>query len=256
MAAVYAGDVVNAILLKLGVLGPGEVAKANDAATVLKDINDLMDAWNCQLDFVYNENFFQSTLIPNLQPTLIGPSGSAGFIVPVRPVFIKSANVLLQQSSNPPIRVPLDIWNDDQWNSEAIPSLAQTQPTALYYSPAWSATSPNGQLYFWPIPQIAYGIEIRMWNPLPQFSGLAGTANVFSLPPGYRDAIQWECARRLQSTYGQTLSQDDLTTCRKAVAAIKVPNTQSLLITTDLAGIQQNPNSGSLFNWTTRSFTR
>src|ERR1017187_6821801 len=143
-------DLIYNALTEIGVIAQGETLSAADANFALSKANDMFDEWSARKVYAYSMDFTAYTLIPGLSPHTIGPSG-ATFTVPVRPMRIESATIILNTSS-PNVEIPIAIRDDQWWANERVKSLLSQIPTDLYYNPKF----PNGELYFWPVPNLAY----------------------------------------------------------------------------------------------------
>lgn len=211
-------------------------------AFALSKMNDIIDQWAARSIMAWNLNFAVYTLVPNLSPHTIGPTGT--FVVTQRPVTVESASVVLT-NSQPWVDVPMNIRDDAWWAANDVKSLTSTIPTDLYYSPDWE----NGSLYFWPVPTTAYGVRLETWNVLSQ---LVTVDQPISVPPAYRDALTMSLAVRLAPAYGKgaSLSPVTIEAARRALVALQGNNSKSPRITTAEAG-QGNRTRGSMFNWET-----
>lgn len=238
-------DVCTAALQELGVYQPSETPAPEDLAYALAKSNRLLDNWNAERAAVYNVGFTTYTLTPMLSPHTIGPSGT--LTVPQRPVTVDAANLILNNVT-PNVRMPLDLVNDQQWNAISVPTLETTIPTALYYSPDW----PNGALYLWPIPTIAYGLEIETRTVLSQVT----LATAISLPPGYLDAITLSLAESLIGQYPRAgVAETLIPQAAKARARIFANNDVAPLIRTQDAGMPSSSARTETFNYLTRQWS-
>jgi hypothetical protein len=193
MPEISAGDICTAALTELQAIAQGETPSAGDMSWALQKLNRLVDNWATRRQLVYNVNFNEYTLTPNLQPHTIGPAEPSlqvpNFTVPVRPVKIINANIVIT-SVSPDVRYPLYLMNDDEWAAISVRQITVALPEALYYSTDW----PLGKLYLWPIPNIAYKLELETWTVISQFTK---ASDKFSLPPGYWDAVVYSLAEEL-----------------------------------------------------------
>lgn len=239
-------DLITQSFAEIGAYAQGEVPTAADAQFALIKLNNMLDSWNAQRLKVYTTIFTQYTLVPNLQPHTIGPTG-ATFTIAQRPVRIDAANILLTNITPPYIKVPLNIRNDQWWQNQRVPSITTSLPTDLYYAPSW----PNGQLYFWPIPTVALGVEIWSWTLLLEFTALT---QIVSFPPGYRSALIYSLAVELANAFGKTVTPSLAELTRRGFDYIHMNNADSPLISTTDSGIP-NYNTRHLpsFNWKTGS---
>lgn len=226
MPTVTGLELISDAMIAAGQLSPGETADAGESTYALGLLNRLLDSWNADRVKVYSVEFSDRTLIPNLNPHLIGPTGSTGFVVDTRPPKIESAQLVLN-TSTPNVLVPITLRDKAWYFAQAVPALTSSFPTDLYYDPAWA----NGKLYFWPVPTTAYAVRLAFWTLLAQVT-LAGNV---TLPPAYQDAVTFNLALKL--CVGQK-SPDALLVeeARKSLAAIQNLNTESPRIGTNDMG--------------------
>jgi hypothetical protein len=238
-------DLITLAFAEIGAYAQGEVPSAADAQFALQKLNNMLDSWNAQRLKVYTTIFAQYTLVPGLQPATIGPSG-ATYTVAQRPVRIDAANILLNNVV-PYVKSPLNIRNDQFWQNNPVPTIGTTLPTDLYYSPAW----PNGQLYLWPIPTVAYGLELWSWQLLSEYSALT---TIVTLPPGYRNAIIYSLAVELSNAFGKAVSTSLGVLAMNAINYIQMNNADSPIIATTDSGIPSSSRKQiPSFNWRTGS---
>lgn len=237
-------DLITEALAEIGAYAQGEVPTAADAQFALSKLNRMLDAWNAQRLFVYTTTFAQYTLVPNLAPHTIGPTGT--YVVAQRPVKIEAANVLLNNSV-PYVKSPINIRNDQFWQNQPVPNVTSSIPTDLYYSPAW----PNGQLYFWPVPTTAYGVELWYWQLLSEFADLT---TIVSFPPGYRDVLAYQLAVSMCPAFGKAASSELIALTKIARDAVFQNNCDAPSIATTDSGIpDQNYKNLPSFNYKTGS---
>lgn len=215
---VTALDIIKAAMQEIGALAGGETIALDDSAWALQKLQRLIDRYNAREPMVYNVNF---TLFPNpplnTQPITIGPG--AQFDVNQRPVSIISAAVVLNQSTSN-VDVPMNIRDEQWWADQRVKNLKSTYPTDLYYSPDW----PLGNLYFWPILTQTNGIRLEMRTILTE---ITATAQNFSMPPAYWDAIVYPLAISLCPSFERTASPELMKLAADSVKAIQANNMQT-----------------------------
>ena len=81
---VTALSLINAAGQEIGTLAQGEALSADDQAWVLQKLQRVIDTFNAKRTMVYANNFTPFTLVANLAPHTIGPTGT--FQVAQRPV--------------------------------------------------------------------------------------------------------------------------------------------------------------------------
>jgi hypothetical protein len=184
----------------------------------------LLDRWNAERQAVYVDVFRTFTLVPALNPHTIGPTG-ATFTVSQRPVTIESIMLILETG----VRIHVVQQDVQAFAADTVPTLESTFPTKFYYGPSW----PNGAIHFWPIPTVAYGVDIQSRIVLAE----PGLDDEISLPPGYRDALTLTLAEDVASGYGVQIPPKVAQGARMARAQVWKNNDQPRRITTTDAGM-------------------
>lgn len=244
--AITANDIITNAMIEIGALAVGETLGANDGAWALTKLNDLVDEWNSRSVMIFNVSFTNYTLTANHQPHTIGLSTNSpapNFAsAENRPNSIHAAAIILNNVT-PNVTVPLMLVDDDWWANQRVKSLATSLPRYLYYSPDY----PNGSLFLWPIPTVAYGIEIEISNLITEFPALT---TAFTLPMGYRKAITLTLAVDMFPSFygGNPPSPVLVANAAKARSALQSANTQSPTISLRDAGIP-NQQAKNRTNW-------
>lgn len=235
-AAIATLQIITDALTEIGVLAEGETPDASMAALGLSKINRLLDNWNADRDAVYTNVFTQYTLTPSLSPHTIGPTGTC--VVSKRPVTIDGAALVLT-ASTPDAQTPIRLRDAQWWQAQSIPALTSTIPTDLYYAPDW----PNGSLYFWPVPTVAYPVVLMT----RQLLAVLTLTTVFTLPQGYQDAVTLTLAESLAPAFGVQLDPQIGLSAQRARARIFENNRVVPTLTTRDAGMPGR--SAGTFNY-------
>lgn len=237
-------DIITQAFQEVGVLSESETAGAAKSNAGLLKLDMLLDTFNAKRGMIYNVNFDTYNLQANHQPHTIGPTATVlpDFVcIGQRPIKIEAANLVLTTSS-PSVRVPLNIRDDAWWASQQIKQLTSTVPTDLYYSP----DMPNGGIYLWPIPTIAYQLEIETWANLALPSKLT---DAFVFPQGYWAAIMYSLAETLCRPFGQSLTPELVKIAQYSRNAVIGNNNEPPRISTQDAGMPGG--SDGSFNYMT-----
>jgi hypothetical protein len=173
--------------------------QARNSANELQDglifLNQQLDYWAARGCYSWTTTFTTWTLTPGHQPHLIGPNLlSPDFAVNQRPVGLRSASLILT-NSNPPVDVPINLRDNAWWASERVKSIQSSIPTDLYYE----ADVPSGQLWFWPVPNVAYGVRLEGMVVLQQLQSLT---DCFIAPQAYLAAVTLTLAEELSDIWG------------------------------------------------------
>ena len=238
MATVTARTICTDALSEVGIIAPQDTPGNTLAQFTLGKLNRLIDNWNAQREAVYAIDFLPFTLVPNLAPHTIGPSGT--FTVAQRPVSIEGINLILNTVA-PNINISITLRDSQWWLRQTIPTLAIPYPTDCYYDPSW----PNGTLNFWPIPQIAYGVEIEVRTVLAAVT----LDSVFSMPPGYRDAITLTLAEDVAGPNGREVPPIVSAKAQQARARIFANNVEVPRLQTQDAGMPGSGGRRSAWNY-------
>jgi hypothetical protein len=177
-------------------LRPQAVDSDNELADGLIFANQLVDLWSARSCYAYTTTFRTFNLTPGHQPHLLGPGLTApDFAVNQRPARIISAALVLTDST--PVDQPMNIRDAAWWARQRVKDLQSTVPTDLYYE----ADYPNGQLWIWPIPSVAYPIRLESIVTLQQFATIN---DPFIAPAAYLRAFTLTLAEELSDVWGTT----------------------------------------------------
>lgn len=241
---IIVADLITAALQEINVSAAGETPSAEEMALGVSKFNLILDTWATDEFYVWNKDFNIFPITPNHQPHLIGPGLTAPDYAAVqRPMKIEAANLVLTNSV-PNVSIPLGIRDDDWWAQEHIKTLTGTNPTDLYYSPA----VPNGQIFLWPVPTVAYNLELEIWTLLSQVSSSAAT---LTLPPGYQSALTYSLAETWPGIPPDPLLIGRAKNARLAIQGVNVASPR--MGTVD-SGVPTGAKARSTWNFRTGSY--
>lgn len=229
-----------------GVLGAaGRGMTTSQKADALRALNDLLDSWNIDPLKIYTTNIQVFNLVANQQSYTMGidPAGilTANFNAP-RPDYISHINLIYQQSSGNPIRIPIEELNDDGWSAVQVQQVYTGIPRQMYNDGAY----PFSNLYFWPIPNVATQVEIYAWKSADQFTG---ETDAFEMPPGYREAVAYNLAVKMCHLFpGLRISPDIATKAAELRYEVDKHNAPDFVMSCDEALTRTNKGA---FNWQT-----
>ena len=198
-------DLCKMAMVKIGVIDPIETPSGPDAADVQAQANILIDSWNASRAYVWANTFFTGVITPNLQPHLIGPSGTANFNqaagILQRPVKILKASILLNANASAPfigqttVRLHVTVHQDKGawWAAKSAPGVASVTPTDMYYEEDW----PNGSMFLWVVPTVAYPLELLLQTLLVQYQ----LTDVVTLPQGGTMAFVYSLAEMISPDF-------------------------------------------------------
>ena len=190
-----------AALRKAGVqITPRRGPSPSQLADAIDEENRMLSGWRIAPLLIFSEQISLVNTADQQQSYTIGqdPTGQsvADWNQP-RPNKILRANLLLPTDVDPikRIRRGLAIWDAKQW-AEVQYQAVYTYPKGLYPLFSDPASPTFTRVYFHPIPDAIYPIELFTWVQIPRF---ASGDDAVLLPDGYEDAIVNNLAVRLAS---------------------------------------------------------
>jgi hypothetical protein len=214
---------------------------ANELADGLIFLNQQIDYWAARGCYAWTTTFQVFTLTPGHQPHLIGPGLAApDFALSPRPVRIVSASLILPGS--PSTDLPMAIRDNAWWANQRVKSMTTTVPTDLYYEPDVA----NGQLWFWGVPTMPYGLRLETLITLQQFQSLT---DCFIAPQAYLAAVTLTLAEELVDLWGTDMPVNLARRAMKARDALQSNNNLAPRIASADWGTFAHPRGD--FNWAT-----
>lgn len=252
------GDIITDAFIEIGAWAPGEDANQNpeEAQWGFRKANYLCDLWQAKQAYVWSYAFNVYTLVANLSPHTIGPSGTATFdtVGQPRPVRIESAALLLNQSTE--VDLEINIRDRQWWAQQTVKNITTNVPTDLYYDP----TSPDGSLYFWPVSTEQRQVRLQIWQTVSQFTSITdpigGSSGPGTLPQAYRTAFMLTLAEMLCAGSNRDVSPSLAAAALLARSAVFGNNAKSPRICTQDVGMPKSHSAGQRqdFNWAYGSY--
>jgi hypothetical protein len=210
--------------------GPG-VEQLTEVTTYL---NQMLDSWNAFRGSIFTVAINRYRLSPQQTTYFIGPTGD---FVAERPIYIKSANLVLT-GVFPEVFLPMRILNDDEWSDIRVREIPTTVPRLLYNDGA----SPDSQLYLWGYPTEVNDLELFTWQGLS--TTLASTDTII-YPDGATRAIAFNLAVEIAPLYWKKTDRMLnllISQAQKARAAYSNANQENPKIVSDaFLGMQREP---------------
>lgn len=241
-------------LYEINVVAPGEMPDPLELAFVLDKFNQIVDSWNTQKVYIFASDLLSANpttgvpflLVPGLAPHTIGPSwaGAPTYeTIAERPVRLKNVNILLNNVV-PVVRFPLQERDKDWWATNRLQPIQTSLPTDFYYRPDW----PLGSIFFWPVPNFAYGAEFEIETIIQGASKLATT---FAAPPGYELAITLTLAELLCPAFEKQMNPVLMNAAMMARRAVQGLNAGPPRINLDDFGSSGGGRPRATFNYHT-----
>ena len=218
-----------------------------ESATVLGSTNGLNGTGNVQAataaKFSLPSAGADVPLAADLGSAIPAANPAPTFATPAmgqRPQKVLQANLILN-APGPPVELPMNIRDDVWWMNNRVKTLPTDIPTDLYYSPSW----PNGSLYFWPVPNTAYQVRLKIWGVMPQ---VPSSNYALNLPPGYWEFLTLRLAKNLCGPFQAQWSPTQESALVLAMKALETSNLKSVRGATADAGMPGSGRRGG-FNW-------
>jgi hypothetical protein len=221
----------------LGVLAAGEQPAADEAQDALVTLNDMIDAWKLERLMVYAILPETFQLQAGKKSYTMGPGGDFDT---ARPVRIDKVNLQYTQTNPQPLSLPVHLLNLDQYQAIIVQDTSSTFPTQVYPNDDF----PLRTLFFWPVPQIGFPVDVFTWKLI---NGFADINQTISLPPGYQRALRFNLALELAPEYGKQIPPGVAAIAEESRAVIKSNNIPRLYMRVDPALTAKS----DLFNWRT-----
>lgn len=253
-------DVITDALIEIGAVAPGEAPGGAEGQWAFRKLNYLVDEWQALERYVYSYQYNIYTLVAGLSPHTIGPSGTATFSTAPqpRPVRLESAALLLNVGSpTGPIDLPMNIRDHDWWALNQVKNIQTNVPTDVYYDP----TSPDGSLYFWPVPNSQQQVRLQFWQTVSQFTSITdpigGPGGPGTLPQAYRAALMLTLAESLLPGSNRPAPATLEGRAIKARAAVFSNNAKSPRMHSNDSGMPKSGSTGVRgdFNWATGGYS-
>lgn len=212
-------DIITSALQNLGAIAIEESPTAGEAAQALSALNAMLSSWSTESLTVYTSQ-------PEVFPFQAGKAsytmGPGGDFSTNRPIKINEVKIRDPSGND----FPTNMLTDSEYAGIVVKSTQATLPYSVYDD----GNFPLKTIFFYPVPSSAsYSAVIWSWSPLAQFSNLS---TVFSFPPGYQEAMEFNLPGRLSGKYGRAVPQDikELAVSSKAQIMRNNTTTEEMLI--------------------------
>lgn len=201
-------------MLLFGAVARGQSPTQQELNDGLDALNDLIDSWNTERQYIYEisrESFdLTSGRNPHTIGLAVGPAGVNGDLAVVRPPYIEGASVQQDEAST---EYPIDVISRAQWQGIPYKNTGSSYPHALWYEREF----PLGKIWLYPSPAGAVRLTLYVWKQLD--SGMT-LASEFVLPPAYARAIRFNLAVEMAPEFGRRPEPDVARIARASKAQI------------------------------------
>ena len=213
-------DLINSALHLIGAKDPLEPATAQEAADGLVSLNDMLDSWNTDRLFVYQE---AQTSVTWPASTISRTIGSGGNINVARPVKVTDSYL-----TDGGITYPLESISKQAYDGIPQKGIVANYPDRIFYDPGY----PLGTVSMYTVPASTLTVLLNYWLQLTQF---AATTDVVSLPPGYRRAIRFNLAIEIASEYGMQVPANVAAVAATSAGKLKRANAPQIASVLEVA---------------------
>lgn len=175
-----ATEIIDRAYSLIGYKDASESVTGQDAALALEVLNDLIDSWNTQNNFIVSVNEVVTTVSGS--SVSIGPGQTIN--VP-RPVDVMNGSFIRINN----VDFMIDWISREEYNS--IPYKLVTSNVVVYGY--YDQNLPVGHIYLWPVPSSAE-LHLQLMSQLEAFADLT---TPYDLAPGYKLALQYTLAEEL-----------------------------------------------------------
>ena len=223
--AITARDLITLSLKQAGILGVGQTALAEDMNDCFTLLQQMIGQWNKERWLV--PALIDINTIGNSQVS--NPIGPGQFWNVARPGQIKGAYIVQLNTGQTPISLQCKlIFSYEEYIRIAVKGL-NSLPDHCFYDGQW----PNGNIYFWPVPNNTYECHILVQQQLgwPIAASNPPVANTgldtpFTLPDEYQEAIFYNLSIRISAMYQFPASVETMKLAKNALNTIRTNNTQ------------------------------
>jgi hypothetical protein len=206
----------------IGALGGGETPTATEQTDGLSALASMLDGWDVQPNAIYEIQDAAYTWTAAAASMTYGPSGDFNAD---RPVQIEG---FYQRVSN--YDYPITKITEAQYRGIGDKTTQSTIIEEIYPDSGF----PLITLYAYPVPSSAATVHIRSHLALQSFTS-ATTA--LAMPPGYREAIEFNLALRLAPEYQRAVPEWVVRTAAKSLRTLKTRNVRVPNSVVELAAV-------------------
>jgi len=191
--SVSANDLMADALVEIGVLHPGEAAKAYQLSTVYKRLLRMIESWSTENLMVVADTLESFVLVAGTGEYTWGTGGTFNSS---RPLELKDGCFYRDGDTDYPVALKsLDVYR------RIVDKSGSGSPDIIAYSPEF----PLGKVFLHPVPSSAFTLYVQSSKPLSSFTDRT-TAVTFE--PGMERALMTNLAVEISSAFGKSVSPE------------------------------------------------
>jgi hypothetical protein len=226
-------DLATDAATEIGSLGVGEVLSPDDAFLIMREFNRMAQEWSTERTDIFTVGSNIYALSASKSAYQIGP-GAADFPTFPRPVLIQTAASIVPGTT---ARMPIDLFSSVEFAAIRERGLTGVFPDKLYCDYAM----PFATLNFHPVPSGTIQVELFAFSVLQQIVNLT---DVLNFPPGYENALKFNLAVKICSSFGMPLNPMTVQQATTGKAAIQKINAQLYAGALGTSGVLPLPSEG------------
>jgi hypothetical protein len=178
--------IITRALRLLKVIAANESGDAADLDVGFNSLNDMLDSWSINRNNLLATVIETFPLVNNQASYTIGTGGDFNTTLPMK---VEESSYISYQGVDYPLRsVTQDTYSQIPFKTNGgIPEVFWFDPSATLAT-----------IYFYPVPQTLQSIQMHSLKPMTAFTSLDAS---YTLPPGYKEALQFSLAEALASEF-------------------------------------------------------
>lgn len=188
-------DIISSALRKIRVLGAGETPSSEDAEDCMIALNEMLDTWGSEIGPLHVFSTDTHTLTAGTGSYTIGLNGD---INTTRPIDVNVLGSFTRDSGGTDYYFNRRL-SQQEYNQIADKTPGNSYPYAMFYDPTYE----RGTIYIYPTP--SSGLTLHLLSAKP-FTAYNDIYTVFSLPPGYKQAVIYNLAVEIAEDFGKAAS--------------------------------------------------
>lgn len=218
-------DLITLAYRDIGILGLGETLSAELAQQGLDKLNMLVDGLRLNRGWLYQQVRTVVPLLANQATYTIGPGGDINLprpdYTPDAAGTIINTNVALHLQNE----LPIVVLTDQEWQLVGMKTLQSTLIQGIYYDFSYNVAG-RGLINVTPVPTVGT-TALVLYLPGLAVDQFANYVTLYSLLPGYKQALYLNLALALATPAGRPVTPDMKRDAIRALAAVERTNART-----------------------------